>query len=78
MAHDLDEMVSVATMSEEKAQQTMINVARLGDKLYMEKNKKLLDAQAKVDKAKQNFLKGGKKAMSKRPKSGSLNQTWTE
>ena len=55
----------------------MINVARLGDKLYMEKNKKLLEAQAKVDKAKQNFLKGGKKAMSKRPQSGSLNQTWT-
>ena len=49
MAHDLDEMVSAATMSQETAQHAVMNVARLGDKLYMEQNKKLMDAQAKVD-----------------------------
>merc|ERR1712226_1251353 len=78
MGHDLDEMVSEAHMSEEKAQRAMIDAARLADELRMEqdmamaleRDKKLLEAQVKdsanrVDEAEQNALKGGKKAIAK-------------
>merc|ERR1711909_209326 len=78
MGHDLDEMVSEAHMSEEKAQRAMIDAARLADELRMEQDmamaleraKKLLEAQVKdsanrVDEAEQNALKGGKKAIAK-------------
>merc|ERR1712154_547056 len=75
---DLDEMASEAALSEEKAQRAMIDAARLADELrgeqdlamVMERERKLLEAQAKdvqarVDEAQSNALKGGKKAMSK-------------
>merc|ERR1719414_1427967 len=78
MGHDLDEMVSEAHMSEEKAQRAMIDAARLADELRaeqdiamaLERDKKLLEAQVKdaasrVDEAEQNALKGGKKAIAK-------------
>merc|ERR1719219_1902614 len=78
MSHDLDEMVSEAAMSEEKAQRAMIDAARLADELraeqdmamVLERDKKLLEAQVKdaanrVDEAEQNALKGGKKAIAK-------------
>jgi len=78
MGHDLDEMVSEAAMSEEKAQRAMIDAARLADELRaeqemamaLERDKKLLEAQVKdasnrVDEAEQNALKGGKKAITK-------------
>merc|ERR1712059_78810 len=78
MGHDLDEMISEATMSEEKAQRAMIDAARLADELRgeqdismtLERDKKLLEAQVKdaqnrVDEAEQNALKGGKKAIAK-------------
>merc|ERR1719397_2276067 len=78
MSHDLDEMVAEAGMSEEKAQRAMVDAARLADELRqeqelamaLERDKKLLEAQVKdaqnrVDEAKQNALKGGKKAMAK-------------
>merc|ERR1712179_252843 len=52
MGHDLDEMISEANMSEDKAQRAMIDAARLADEL-------------RVDQAEQNALKGGKKAISK-------------
>merc|ERR1711962_910908 len=78
MGHDLDEMVSEAAMSEEKAQRAMIDAARLADELRaeqdtamaLERDKKLLEAQVKdaasrVDEAEQNALKGGKKAIAK-------------
>merc|ERR1712179_592547 len=78
MGHDLDEMVSEAHMSEEKAQRAMIDAARLADELRMEqdmamaleRDKKLPEAQVKdaanrVDEAEQNALKGGKKAIAK-------------
>merc|ERR1719342_1415869 len=76
--HHLDEMVSEAHMSEEKAQRAMIDAARLADELRaeqdtamaLERDKKLLEAQVKdaanrVDEAEQNALKGGKKAIAK-------------
>merc|ERR1712179_868842 len=74
--HDLDEMVSEAHMSEEKAQRAMIDAARLADELRMEQDmamaleRDLLEAQVKdsanrVDEAEQNALKGGKKAIAK-------------
>merc|ERR1712080_534115 len=76
MGHDLDEMASEASMSEEKAQRAMIDAARLADELRaeqdvamaLERDKKLLEAQVKdatnrVDEAEQNALKGGKKAI---------------
>merc|ERR1712177_109710 len=55
MGHDLDEMVSEAAMSEEKAQRAMIDAARLADELRaeqemamaLERDKKLLEAQVK-------------------------------
>merc|ERR1712127_692898 len=78
MGHDLDEMVSEASMSEEKAQRAMIDAARLADELrqeqdvamMLERDKKLLESQVKdasnrVDEAEQNALKGGKKAIAK-------------
>merc|ERR1712180_587977 len=78
MSHDLDEMVSEAAMSEDKAQRAMVNAARLADELRseqdiamsLERDKKLLEAQVKdaanrVDEAEQNALKGGKKAIAK-------------
>merc|ERR1712114_103373 len=78
MSHDLDEMVSEAAMSEDKAQRAMIDAARLADELRaeqdiamaLERDKKLLEAQVKdatnrVDEAEQNALKGGKKAIAK-------------
>merc|ERR1711878_145653 len=74
---DLDEMVTEAGLSEEKAQKAMIDAARLADELRaeqelaqaLEHDKKLLEAQAKemqgrLDEAEQTALKGGKKAMS--------------
>merc|ERR1719251_427449 len=69
---DLDEMVSEAGLSEEKAQKAMIDAARLADELRaeqelaqaLEHDKKLLEAQAKemqgrLDDAEQNALEGG-------------------
>merc|ERR1711937_764790 len=78
LSHDLDEMSAEAMMSEEKAQRSMIDAARLADELrseqdvamLLERDKKLLesqvkDAQARLDEAEQNALKGGKKALNK-------------
>merc|ERR1712240_878122 len=78
MSHDLDEMVSEAAMSGDKAQRAMVDAARLADGLRseqdiamsLERDKKLLEAQVKdaanrVDEAEQNALKGGKKAIAK-------------
>merc|ERR1712158_320641 len=71
-------MACEAANSEAKAQAAMIDAARLADELRaeqeaaqsLEKDKKLLDGQAKemqarLDDAEQNALKGGKKAMGK-------------
>ena len=78
LSHDLDEMVGEAQMSEEKAQRAMVDAARLADELraeqdiamMLERDKKLLEAQAKdaqnrLDESEQNALKGGKKAIAK-------------
>merc|ERR1712223_478055 len=78
LGHDLDEMTSEAKMSEEKAQRSMIDAARLAEELraeqetamMLERDKKLLeaqvkDAQARMDEAEQTALKGGKKAIAK-------------
>jgi len=78
LSADFDEMASEAALSEEKAQKAMIDAARLADELraeqenaqLLERDKKLLDAQAKdlqarLDDAEQEALKGGKKAMGK-------------
>jgi len=78
LSADLDEMASEASISEEKAQRSMIDAARLADELRgeqemaqnLERERKLLEAQAKdmqarLDDAEQNALKGGKKAMGK-------------
>merc|ERR1711894_761169 len=78
LGHDLDEMTGEAKMSEDKAQHAMIDAARLAEELraeqeaamMLERDKKLLeaqvkDAQARMDEAEQNALKGGKKAISK-------------
>jgi len=78
LGHDLDEMMSEAHMSEGKAQNAMVDAARLADELrteqetamMIERDKKLLEAQVKdaqnrVDEAEQNALKGGKKAIAK-------------
>merc|ERR1712142_726682 len=72
------EMTSEAKMSEEKAQRSMIDAARLAEELraeqdvamMLERDKKLLDAQVKdaqsrLDDAEQTALKGGKKAIAK-------------
>ncbi len=71
-------MASEAKLSEEKAQRAMIDAARLADELrgeqeaaqMLERDRRLLeaqvkDAQARLDDAEQNALKGGKKAMAK-------------
>merc|ERR1711970_1303783 len=78
LGHDLDEMTGEAHMSEDKAQKAMVDAARLADELRaeqeiamaLERDKKLLEAQAKdaqnrLDEAEQNALKGGKKAIAK-------------
>merc|ERR1712168_1013383 len=78
LGHDLDEMTSEAKMSEEKAQRSMIDAARLAEELraeqevamMLERDKKLLeaqvkDAQTRLDEAEQTALKGGKKAIAK-------------
>jgi len=75
---DLDEMVSEAKMSEDKARNAMVDAARLADELraeqelalHMERDRKLLETQvkdssARLDEAEQNALKGGRKAMAK-------------
>merc|ERR1711862_690453 len=78
LGHDLDEMTSEAKMSEDKAQRSMIDAARLAEELraeqevamMLERDKKLLeaqvkDAQTRLDEAEQTALKGGKKAIAK-------------
>jgi len=78
LEQDLDEMAAEARMSEEKAQRTMVDAARLADELraeqemamLIERDRKLLEAQAKeaqtrLDEAEQNALRGGKKAVAK-------------
>merc|ERR550534_1731646 len=75
---DLDEMVSEASLSEEKCKKAMIDAARLADELRaeqelalnFERDRKLLECQvkdmgARLDEAETNALKGGKKAMLK-------------
>jgi myosin heavy chain 6/7 len=71
-------MAAEAKLSEEKAQRAMIDAARLADELrgeqeaaqMLERDRRLFeaqvkDAQARLDEAEQNALKGGKKAMAK-------------
>jgi myosin heavy chain 6/7 len=71
-------MAAEAKLSEEKAQRAMIDAARLADELrgeqeaaqILERDRRLFeaqvkDAQARLDEAEQNALKGGKKAMAK-------------
>jgi len=78
LAHDMDEMSAEAALSEEKAQRSMIDAARLAEELRgeqdlamaLERDKKLLecqlkDSQMRLDEAEQNALKGGKKAINK-------------
>merc|ERR1711923_85814 len=78
LGHDPDEMTSEAKMSEDKAQRSMIDAARLAEELraeqevamMLERDKKLLeaqvkDAQTRLDEAEQTALKGGKKAIAK-------------
>merc|ERR1711899_142803 len=75
---DMDEMANELALSEDKAKKAMVDAARLADELRteqevaqgFEKDKKLLDCQAKdlqarLDTAKADALKGGKKAMNK-------------
>merc|ERR1719221_1494216 len=75
---DLDEMVSEAALSDDKAKKAMVDAARLADELRneqdmaqgFERDRKLLecqvkDMQARLDDAETNVLKGGKKAMNK-------------
>merc|ERR1712185_567443 len=75
---DLDEMVSEAALSDDKAKKAMVDAARLADELRneqdmaqgFERDRKLLecqvkDMQARLDDAETNALKGGKKAMNK-------------
>merc|ERR1712102_278656 len=75
---DLDEMVSEAKISEDKANKAMVDAARLAEELRaeqdvaqcVEKDRKLLECQVKdmqqrLDEAETNALKGGKKAMNK-------------
>ena len=78
MQGDLDEMANEARCSEEKAQNAMIDAARLADELrveqetpqLLERDRKFLecqvkDQQARLDEAEINALKGGKKAVNK-------------
>merc|ERR1711971_726670 len=75
---DLDEMVSEASLSEEKCKKAMVDAARLAEELRgeqdlaagFERERKLLECQVKdcatrLDDAEANALKGGKKAMNK-------------
>merc|ERR1712150_257245 len=75
---DLDEMVSEASLSKDKAQKAMMDAARLAEELRQEqelaqtfeRDRKLLECQLKesqnrLDEAETNALKGGKKAMNK-------------
>merc|ERR1712024_296446 len=75
---DLDEMVSEASLSDEKCKKAMVDAARLADELRceqelalnFERDRKLLECQVKdmgsrLDEAETNALKGGKKAMLK-------------
>ena len=75
---DLDEMVSEASFSDEKAKKAMVDAARLADELRneqemaqsYERDRKLFECQAKdyqarLDDAETSALKGGKKAMNK-------------
>merc|ERR1719346_979460 len=75
---DMDEMANELALSEDKAKKAMVDAARLADELRseqevaqtFEKDKKLLDCQAKdlqarLDTAEADALKGGKKAMNK-------------
>merc|ERR1711997_1131777 len=75
---DLDEMGNELGLSDDKAKKAMVDAARLADELRQEqelaqsfeKDRKLLEAQAKdtqarLDDAEANALKGGKKAMNK-------------
>ena len=74
----MDEMANELALSEDKAKKAMVDAARLADELRaeqevaqtFEKDKKLLDCQAKdlqarLDTAEADALKGGKKAMNK-------------
>ena len=78
LSHDMDEMASEAALSEDKAQRSMIDAARLADELRaeqdlsmaLERDKKLLECQVKdgqqrLDEAEASALKGGKKALNK-------------
>ena len=71
-------MSSEASLSDEKAQKSMIDAARLAEELrqeqdvaqMFERDRKLLevqlkDAQQRLDEAETNALKGGKKAINK-------------
>merc|ERR1739836_276254 len=75
---DLDEMISEAGLSDDKAKKAMVVAARIADELRSEqelaqgyeRDRKLLecqvkDMQARLDDAETNALKGGKKAMNK-------------
>jgi myosin protein heavy chain/myosin heavy chain 6/7 len=75
---DLDEMISEASLSDEKANKAMVDAARLADELRneqelaqsYERDRKLFECQAKdyqarLDDAETSALKGGKKAMNK-------------
>merc|ERR1712109_338939 len=75
---DLDEMVSEAALSDDKAKKAMVDAARLAEELRAEqelaqgyeRDRKLLecqvkDMQARLDDAETNALKGGKKATNK-------------
>merc|ERR1719450_1682022 len=75
---EMDEMANELALSEDKAKKAMVDAARLADELRseqevaqsFEKDKKLLDCQAKdlqarLDTAEADALKGGKKAMNK-------------
>merc|ERR1711892_524597 len=78
LSHDLDEMSSEAAMSEDKAQRSMVDAARLAEELrseqdvsmLLERDKKFMESQVKdastrLDEAEQEALKGGKKALNK-------------
>lgn len=71
LSASMEEMMNEAKMSEDKAQRVMMDAARLADELRgeqetamsLERDKKLLeaqakDAQARVDEAEVNALKG--------------------
>merc|ERR1712077_5479 len=75
---DLDEMVSEASLSDDKCKKAMVDAARLAEELRaeqelamgFERDRKLLECQvkdmgARLDEAETSALKGGKKAMLK-------------